>query len=1006
MVVGASAQQELIPGYVATTRLGAGGYGEVWKVDAPGGLQKAVKIIYGFLTEERATRELKSLENIKLVRHPFLLSLERIEVVDGRLMIVTELADMSLVDRFEQCRKANLPGIPREELLGYLHDAADALDYMLQTHSLQHLDVKPENLLLVSGRTKVADFGLVKEIADKTRSLVGAMTPTYAAPEVFEGKASRTCDQYSLAIVYQEMLTGVLPFPGRNAAQLAAQHTRNRPQLSALPAADRDVINRALSKRPQDRFPSCRELVDALRAALRAPATPVDVPPNRSRDDHDTRAKQNDDTRTANLPTSPTPENCTEPLAPPARPQTAERPVTAARPVTASRPVTSSRPVTAARHRSTAREEIPVVQVAASNTDLPPEPIDQTPASLRPAMFIGVGRTGVLALEHLVAQLRQRWGDAAARDGFPTLAVETDGAVLKHSSARHLDSQDIVHVPLRQAHDYRAEADELLGWLGRRWLYNIPKSGETLGMRPWGRLAVLDHAAVIVSKLRPRLAALTNGTAAKALEQVAPGDVRHVPPRVFLIGSCSGGTGGGALLELAYAVRNITKRLGAGELDVSVIFTSSTNQCPTQAQLALANTVAFLTELQHYARCGAEGLAGSTTRSAVFESNDFPLNHAYYLDLGSELSSEAYEEQVARVADYLYCDVATPLGGVLDTYREPQPDAELQTDLKLRSFRMARFNGLGHNVLSSLAMQLAEQAVRAWLSDAGQKDSVATRHLDLNDNAADAAGGQTDYAMRSLASSLAMDWYSQQEALFFPIDKARPALEPQMQALRQMARQALLEQLAHLRQHCPQPEATSDFVAFMARMKEPAHAARWNHYLQVVSQQALQRYVNSLVEATHKRLATLPRLSDLLLDEAHQQARALFCEMTPDAEVVADGAIRASSRPVMAHLEARASAQYPFGCVRRTFLMTPRDWRTSAPPDASYAQVPVAEPHAFVCEELGEISLGQVVDKLLNKHVEIGDVVEHLHARIDIQWSSPARPALPGEVLEADLLDG
>src|SRR5690606_37323730 len=90
VVVGATAKQELIPGYVATTRLGAGGYGEVWKVDAPGGLQKAVKIIYGFLTEERATRELKSLENIKLVRHPFLLSLERIEVVDGRLMIVTE----------------------------------------------------------------------------------------------------------------------------------------------------------------------------------------------------------------------------------------------------------------------------------------------------------------------------------------------------------------------------------------------------------------------------------------------------------------------------------------------------------------------------------------------------------------------------------------------------------------------------------------------------------------------------------------------------------------------------------------------------------------------------------------------------------------------------------------------------------------------------------------------------------------------------------------------------
>ncbi len=263
-------QTEPIAGYVITERIGAGGYGEVWKARAPGGLVKAVKFIYGRLDDERAACELRALERIKRVRHPFLLSLERIEVVEGQLIILTELADASLKDRFEQCRRQGLPGIPREELLVYLHDAADALDYMSEEHSLQHLDVKPENLLLVGGRVKVADFGLVKEINDRTVSLLGGLTPVYAAPETFDGHPSRHSDQYSLAIVYQEMLTGVLPFPGRTTAQLMSQHLYSRPRLAPLPACDRPLIERALSKDPNQRFSGCRELIEALRAAGRS----------------------------------------------------------------------------------------------------------------------------------------------------------------------------------------------------------------------------------------------------------------------------------------------------------------------------------------------------------------------------------------------------------------------------------------------------------------------------------------------------------------------------------------------------------------------------------------------------------------------------------------------------------------------------------------------------------------------------------------------------------------
>ncbi len=249
---------EVVAGYTICERIGVGGYGEVWKAEAPGGLTKAIKFIYGCLDDERAVGELKALNRVKEVRHPFLLSLERIEVIDGQLLVVTELADSSLTQRFKECLDEDLPGIPREELLVYLHDAADALDYMSENHSLQHLDIKPENLLIVGGRVKVADFGLVKDVQNTTMSLMGGMTPMYAPPEVFDGRPSRHSDQYSLAIAYQELLTGTPPFCGKTPSQLISQHLHGSPRLTPLPAHDQPIIARALAKDPSQRYGSCR----------------------------------------------------------------------------------------------------------------------------------------------------------------------------------------------------------------------------------------------------------------------------------------------------------------------------------------------------------------------------------------------------------------------------------------------------------------------------------------------------------------------------------------------------------------------------------------------------------------------------------------------------------------------------------------------------------------------------------------------------------------------------
>jgi serine/threonine protein kinase len=299
---------EPVPGYRLVKLLGRGGFGEVWRVTAPGGAEAALKIIS--LTSSQGFKEFRAIRLVKQIHHPNLVPIYAFWLKDEdgnfldddsassslnlgsqelELLIAMGLGEKSLFDYLKECQKKSLPGIPREELLEYMEHAARAIDFLNQARhnlgsgpvAIQHCDIKPQNILILGGCAQVCDFGLARVLGD-TRVTQAQWTAAYVAPEVItDNKPSKSTDQYCLAVTYIELCTGALPFDVRNPAAMLLARTQGRLDLSRLPEAEQAVMKRATALDPNQRFSTIMEMVRALRQAGDAPraAPPSSRPP-------------------------------------------------------------------------------------------------------------------------------------------------------------------------------------------------------------------------------------------------------------------------------------------------------------------------------------------------------------------------------------------------------------------------------------------------------------------------------------------------------------------------------------------------------------------------------------------------------------------------------------------------------------------------------------------------------------------------------------------------------
>lgn len=251
--------------YQIESHLGSGAFADVYKATDQA-LQRtvALKVLKPALVadSEAFGRFVQEAQVAANLFHPHIATVLDIGETEGYYYLAMRYVEGQPLDKV----LAQRGPFSWEAALKITTEIGEALDFA-HKKGLVHRDIKPQNILLNDEEGAIlTDFGLVRAMASggmtTTRAILG--TPAYIAPEIWEGKdAVPATDQYALACVLVEVVTGKLLFDGKTPPAVMARHFQP-PELSALPGNYAATMGRALAADPAGRFPSNRALIESL----------------------------------------------------------------------------------------------------------------------------------------------------------------------------------------------------------------------------------------------------------------------------------------------------------------------------------------------------------------------------------------------------------------------------------------------------------------------------------------------------------------------------------------------------------------------------------------------------------------------------------------------------------------------------------------------------------------------------------------------------------------------
>ncbi len=264
--------------YKVTGELGRGAMGVVYHaVDPNIGRPVAIKTIRlsEFATPEERERLhdrlFREARSAGILSHPGIVTVYDVEEREGLAYIAMEFVNGPTLERLLSSGEPLAP----DQILQILREAAAALDYA-HRKGIVHRDIKPANIMIAeTGAVKIADFGIAKIAKSDQLTQTGALlgTPNYMSPEQVQGVAvDGQTDQFSLAVIGYEMLTGERPFAAEQLTTTVYKIVHEEPpgleRLNpALNARIDAVFRTALAKKPGQRFPTCTAFYSALESA-------------------------------------------------------------------------------------------------------------------------------------------------------------------------------------------------------------------------------------------------------------------------------------------------------------------------------------------------------------------------------------------------------------------------------------------------------------------------------------------------------------------------------------------------------------------------------------------------------------------------------------------------------------------------------------------------------------------------------------------------------------------